>query len=225
MFYMNIDEGNLRDLLHQRKRYIKSYGDAVAAGIALGAYVMTILLSNIKDSSLTVKILAAAMAAIYLFLFIKAIYNSKYSVEALLADIMSCSNEHNFSLLLFEDSQGRFLLKKDPRWKTWLFPYVRTKENDAEAIKDYAQKNFGVSVQITKTEESDFTKHSVSANMTKTYHHIFYKLSFDEKAFPQKDKFKINGAVYKWFSFDQMKADKDLMLKNRDNVSFVESKF
>ena len=61
--------------------------------------------------------------------------------------------------------------------------------------------------------------------MTKTYHHTFYKLSFDQNQLPQKDCFKISGIKYKWFSFDEMKANKGMMLKNSDNITFVEKKF
>lgn len=223
---MNIDEGKLQDLLHQRKQYIRTSGDVVASAIALGGYIVTIILADIGKLALWAKIVVAVMGLVYIALLVRSIYSSRYSVEAFFKDITACTNEHNFSLLILKDSHGRFLLKKDSRWKTYLFPYVRSKENDEDSVRDFAKASLNLSqISIEKKEESDFTKRSVSANMTKTYHHTFYKLSFDQNQLPQKDCFKISGTKYKWFSFDEMKANKGMMLKNSDNITFVEKKF
>ena len=61
--------------------------------------------------------------------------------------------------------------------------------------------------------------------MTKTYHHTFYQLAFDETKLPKKDKFKHNGILYKWFSIDDMKIDANIRLKNNETIVFVEKEF
>lgn len=223
---MDIDEGKLQDLLHQRKRYIKTNSDVIASALALGAYVVTIILSDVNSLDLYKKIVVIAMALVYVVLFIKSIFNSRYSVEAFLKDITDCGNEHNFSLLVLKDSHGRFLLKKDPRWNTMLFPYYRSKENDSQAAVDFAGEALNlVSARVVKSMQADFTKRSVSANMTKSYHHTFYQLAFDDPEFTAKNSFKINGIKYQWFSIDEIKSKKDIMLKNHETIEFVEKNF
>ncbi|MCR4823602.1 MAG: hypothetical protein K5873_12100 [Treponema sp.] len=223
---MDIDEGKLQDLLHQRKRYIKSNADVIASALALGAYIVTIVLADISSVALYKKLLVFAMALVYLAILIKSIFNSRYSVEAFLKDITDCGSQHDFSLLVLKDSHGRYLLKKDNRWNTFLFPYYRTKENDSQAALDFAKEALNLSsVSVKKSMEGDFTKRSVSANMTKTYHHTFYQLSFDSKDFAEKKSFKVDGVKYQWYSIDEIKSKKDLMLKNHETIEFVEKNF
>lgn len=141
-------------------------------------------------------------------------------------EIISCSDNHNFSLVVLKDERGRYLLKWDNRWKTYLFPYSRTKENDKEAVFDFVRTSIGYKpLKILKTESGDFTKYSVSANMTKKYHHIFYNIAFESLSQSQKSAFKYNGVKYKWLSIDELKADKNIMAKNSETVKFVEEKF
>ena len=79
---MNIDEGNLQDLLHQRKQYIRTSGDVVASAIALGGYIVTIILADIGKLALWAKIVVAVMGLVYIALLVRSIYSSRYSVEA-----------------------------------------------------------------------------------------------------------------------------------------------
>lgn len=226
---MEIDEGRLQDLLYRRKRYIRSSRDIIEALTALVCYVVTVIFTfhSVREITLLEKIAGILMLIIYIVILCAAVYNSRYSVEAFLRDIIACGNDHVFSLLVIKDSRGRFLLKKDRRWKTYLFPYVRTREDgDADSVREFVRETMGLSsVEIREIKEADFTKRSVSANMTKSYHHTFYRLGYDAGQLPEKDRFKINGTVYRWFSIDDMKDSRDMMLKNRENVSFVESHF
>lgn len=134
---------------------------------------------------------------------------------------------HYFSLLVIKDSHGRYLLKKNNRWKTFLLPFSRTKENDdSSAILDFAKETLGVaSPSLKKFLETDITKHSVSSNMSKTYHHTFYQISFNENDLPQKQSFTLNGEKYRWYSIEEMKQDRDMMLKNKETIDFVEKNF
>lgn len=223
---MNIAEKKLQNLLNRRKKHIKSLAGLWESLVCLVGYVLSLLLSDIVHADFKVQVIVGILGIFYLIFFFASIRGTRYSVEAFFEDIVSCSDSHNFSLLVLKDSHGRFLLKKDSRWKTYLFPYSRTKENDSGAILEFLKHALGISsAKITKTKESDFTKHSVSANMTKTYHHIFYQIDFDANQLPAKNKFKVNGMVYKWFSIDDMKADKNLRLKNSETIRFVEENF
>ena len=57
--------------------------------------------------------------------------------EGKLQDILSAADIHPFSLLVIKDSLGRYLLKKNKRWNTFLLPFSCTK-----ATNDFIEKNF-----------------------------------------------------------------------------------
>lgn len=70
------------------------------------------------------------------------------------------------------------------------------------------------------------TKHSVSANLQKTYHHTFYSVCFDAKKYSKgKRAFKLNQQKYKWFTIPEMKADRNIIRRNKDNVEYIEKTF
>ena len=187
-------------------------------------YISSLTISDLSKIGLWSKIFIIAVSVIHIVLIIYAIFTSRYSIDVFYRDITSCTDDNNFSLLLIKDSDGRYLLKQDKRWKTYLFPYTRTKENDSESIKTFAKESLGIDIQVLKTAESNFTKRSISANMTKTYHHTFYLCSI-KTPLPQQDSLKIKGTKYKWFSFDKMKQNKNVWLKNYENFEFVEKNF
>ena len=223
---MTIDEGKLQDLLSRRKKHIKTSRDVLEAFIALFSYIVSILLSGVLECDLRVKIAVALLGAVYAAMFVFSIYGANYSVETLFNEIVSCSDNHHFSLVVIKNKTNCYLLKWDKRWRTYLFPYERTKENDSEAIVDFVEKSIGFTVQkIVKTIETDVTKYSVSANMTKKYHHSFYLIDVSRCANFEKKAFRINGAKYRWFSIDELKADKNIMDKNSETVKFVEKNF
>ena len=224
---MNIDDGKLLDLLHNRKKHIKTRKDVIESALALASYIVSVLLSGILTADIRIKIAVGLLGLVYLALFFASLHGTRYSVEELFADILSCSDNHSFSLAVIKDSRGRFLLKWDKRWKTHLFPFTRTKEtNNDAAIIEFVRTAVGIEPKgIFQQKETDVTKHSVSANMTKTYHHTFYLIDFDEAAVPKKDKFKHNGTFYRWYSIDDMKADKNMRLKNGETIAFVEKEF
>lgn len=133
----------------------------------------------------------------------------------------SCNNSHRFTLAVIKD-KNHYLLKYDKRWRSWLFPY--TKADTDEAFFDFLRHEVGIEpVEITKRTETDVTKESVSAGMTKTYHHTFCQVSFTGRT--DKKKYVFDGTKYKWFTFDQMKQNKRIMDTNSETVDYVESLF
>lgn len=224
---MNINEGKLQDILSRRKSHIKSHATIVEASFAFLSYIVSILLSGVLSADTKMKVAVGIITIAYIVVFYLSIRGSKYSVQELYNDIVSAADIHAFSLLVIKDSHGRFLLKKNNRWKTFLLPFSHTKENeDSASILNFTKETIGVPApSIQKQLETDITKHSVSSNMSKTYHHTFYQISFDEKALPQKKTFRVNGEKYRWYSIEDMKADHDMMLKNKETIDFIEKNF
>lgn len=224
---MNIEEGKLQDILFRRKIHIKSYGTIIEAALAFLSYIASILLSGVLSADSKMKIAVAIITLAYSLVFFLSIRGSRYSVQELYNDILSAADIHSFSLLVIKDSHGRYLLKKNKRWNTFLLPFSRTKENDdSSAILDFTKESLSLaSPSVKKVLETDITKHSVSSNISKTYHHTFYQISFAENDLPPKQAFSLNGEKYRWYTIEEMKQDKDMMLKNKETIDFVEKNF
>ena len=228
-----IREEKLLDLLFRRKKHIKThfpFFEAISLGLS---FAVTILLSDFSNASLGVKIVVIVACVVYSVACIFSFYGSNYSLDAFNKDICSLSEKtHDFSLLLLRDTSGMFpanyILRYDSRWKCWLFPYIRTnKENDRQSVTDYVQAVFKVKdVDIKKISEQDFTKHSVSANLQKTYHHTFYLIEFNAlETSIRKKVFKLNGDKYRWFTISQMKDNNRIIERNSENIDYVEKTF
>lgn len=223
---MNIDEAKLLDLLSKRTKYFKSHFDIITSFLALFSYLVTMIFTclSIEKIPTYAKVLGIILLFFYLALFTWTVCYSRYSVEAFYADITKCSDDHSFTLIILKDTKNRFLLKYDKRWKTYLFPYLRTTAENEKSVLNFVIKNIGFSPKrIIKELEKDETKHSVSNNMTKTYHHTFCEV--ETEPFGIKDVFKFNNSKFKWFSFDDMKCNKKIIARNADTVKFVEENF
>ena len=221
---MEINESKLRSLLSRRAKFIRTNKDIAESLLALAAYAVSVLLSGIKNADFSVKIIVAVLGFIYLVIFCFSIFRSRYSVETLFREIVSCSDSHNFSLVLLKNADGRFLLKYDKRWKTFLFPYTRTSKDDEKNVFEFVKVFTGITpLSVLKKVETDVTKYSVSAQIDKSYHHTFYHLDF--KTEQTKEKFKFNGVTYKWFSIDEMKQNRSILEKNNETIRFVEENF
>ena len=232
-FMLKIKEENLKDLLFRRKKHIKTHFPVFETISCILSFVVTILLSDFENASFGVKVLVVLACIAYVVACIISFYGSNYSVDAFYKDICSVAEkEHNFSLLLLRDTSETFpvsyLLRKDTRWKCWLFPYIRTNaENDKQSVIDYVKSVFKIkNVDIKKITEQDFTKYSVSANLQKTYHHTFYLIEFNALLSPAcKKKFSAGGNKYKWFTISQMKENKHIIERNDENVRYIEKNF
>lgn len=228
---LNIEEWKLKDLIFRRKKHIKSFSSLIENILCVIGFITSILLSNIMTAPLYVKIGIGIIGAIYLITFSFNLYGSNYSAEAFFNDICSVAeNKHNFSLILLKDNSGTFpeqyILRYDKRWKCWLFPYFRTSENDKKSVENHLF-NIGIKdFNIEKIKEQDFTKYSVSANLSKTYHHTFYLVSFDaSKTFANNRAFKIIREKYRWYSTKEMKENKKMYKRNSENIIYVEKNF
>ena len=134
---------------------------------------------------------------------------------------METNKPHRFTLAVIKN-ENSFLLKYDERWRAWLFPY--TKADNQESFFDFLRYEVGIEPQeVTKQTETDVTKESVSAGMTKTYHHTFCQVSFTGNT--DKKQYSFAGTKYRWFTIDQMKQDRRIKETNSETVSYVEENF
>lgn len=223
---MEIKEKDLLYLLESRKHHIKTRDFLVQNIICLLSFIITVFASNVLELPFSSKVVISVCGLFYLVLFVFSVYGANYSPEALFNDIASSSETHAFSLVIIKNEKGEYLLKKDSRWKTYLFPFKRTKENDVEDLKDFLSQSFGVKeFSLISEKQVEITKKSVSAQMAKTYHHVFYHVKIDSELLPKHGKFRVNKEVYRWLSIDEMKANKDMIFKNRETIDFVEKNF
>lgn len=230
---LKIKEDKLKDLLFRRKKHIKTNYSLIEVLLCFISFLISLFLSDIFNAPLKIKIGVGIAFIVYLILFSFSLYGSNYSVEAFYKDICSVAEkEHNFSLLLLRDTSGTFpvsyILRYEPRWKCWLFPFIRTNiENDKQSVIDYIKSVFKIeNVDIKKITEQDFTKYSASANLQKTYHHTFYLIEFNAlQSIAFKKKFSESGDKYQWFTISQMKENKRIIERNYENIKYVEETF
>lgn len=229
---LNIEEDKLNDLLNQRSHHIKTYASVIETTACLVAFIISLLLSDFFSFSTPRQVALIILIVVYLAFCICNYYGSNYSVENFYKDICSVAEkDHNFSLLIFKDTSKTFpyshILVYEKRWRCWLFPFVRTKEQDDEkSVKEYLSEVFGLTnFKISKVTEQDVTKHSVSANASKTYHHTFYLIELDASKYLSKEVFSKNKNKYKWFTIQEMKENKAIMERNFETVGYVEKEF
>ena len=231
---ITLKESNLRDLLNRRKKFIKTHTGFIEAAISFIVFAVSLILSDIIHAELFTKITVGILTILYIALTIYAFKDSHYSVEKFYDDIVSTSEskEHNFSLIIIKDKKnkyGKYLLEYNKRWKCYLFPFLRTmQDKDIDSVKDFLQYDLKLNnYDIGTTKEADFTKVSVSANLTKTYHHTFYPIEIDtlQTVLNTDKRIIINGKKFKWFSIEEMKADENIYGKNKENIIYIEENF
>jgi len=222
---MELNEGKLQNLLYEKKRHIKSKDMVISMFLSLISYVSALLVSDISNLSRIKLILIILISLSYFVILLISVKGFNYSAEQLYKDICSTSKVHDFSLFVIKNSHAQYLLKKDSRWKTYLFPYKRTSaDNDSDDAVLFLKEAMNIpSAVVISKKETDVTKRSVSQNISKTYHHTFYQISSEN--IPVSKSFKINGCAYKWYSIDDMKNDRKIMLNNSETVEFIEKNF
>lgn len=132
---------------------------------------------------------------------------------------------HEFSLLAVKNSSGQFLQKYDNRWKSWLFPYVRSTEENKKNVDEYISKLLGMQLKAEYVTCAKHCKYSVSDDVYKIYNHKLYEVLFG--SVPEamnNDSFELNGDTYKWMSIQDMEYDTRIMEVNEEIVAFVKSK-
>lgn len=221
---IQIQENTLQELLENRKKHFKSQSTFIEATLSLISFICSLFIANISTCGIMQKIFISILILLYIVLFFFIIWGCRYSTDAFYNDIVSASKDiHAFSLIVIKNG-NLYLLKYNKRWKCYLFPFLQTKENDDKSSAiEYIKNDLNIkNCNIEKIVSKNFTKHSVSANMTKTYQHTFYFLKNNQY---EKQTFKLHGNKYKWFTIEQMKENKNIREKNNDNIDFVSKTF
>lgn len=129
---------------------------------------------------------------------------------------------HDFSLLAIKNSKGAYLQIYDERWKSWLFPYVRSADNNKENVDVFVNNLLKTEVRTEYVTNSKHCKYSVSDNAYKIYNHKLYKALFDKNDDNMNDEsFEIDGNRFRWMSFAEMEKNERIMEVNEEIVAFV----
>ena len=142
-----------------------------------------------------------------------------------LAKEVLTNTSHEFSLLAIVDSDGRYLQMFDERWQSWLFPYVRSTNNNKADMDNYASKLLGEAKVTEYVACTRHCKYSVSDAVYKIYNHKLYKLLLD--SIPEKmmgQIFELDGKKYTWMSIQEMEKDERIMEVNEEVIAFVKIK-
>lgn len=132
---------------------------------------------------------------------------------------------HEFTLLAILNSNGQYLQIFDDRWKSWMFPYIRSTNNNKADVDSYASKLLGEEITTKYVASTKHCKYSVSDDVYKIYNHKLYKLIL--KSLPENmssQSFKLDGNTYRWMSIREMENDDRIMEINDEVVAFVKTK-
>lgn len=127
---------------------------------------------------------------------------------------------HEFSIIAIKNSKDQYLQKYDTGWNCWLFPYVRSSENNKSNVDKFVSGLFNRELVTRYVAHTKHCKYSVSDNVYKIYNHKLYEVTFstaDEKILPVSDD------KYCWMTFEDMLSDKATAEYNDDVIAFVKA--
>jgi mRNA-degrading endonuclease toxin of MazEF toxin-antitoxin module len=144
-----------------------------------------------------------------------------HKIEQLFAEYV-VGKTHEFTLLAIKSNTDDFLLKYDDRWKCWLFPYVRSSDNQNKVNADqFASKILGTTSTASYIAETIHCKYSESDEVYKIYHHKLYEIADVDKNMVCEMQ---GDAKYRWMSIAEMENDEHIMSVNDDVIAFVKLK-
>lgn len=133
---------------------------------------------------------------------------------------------HEFSLIAVKNPMGKYLQKYDYRWNCWLFPYIKTAENNKENVDEYISELFHLSIDTSYIAQAKHCKYSESDNVYKIYNHKRYGVLLTHT--PEimlQDEFYMEDVKYRWMSIKELEQDENVMKKNADVIAFIKSKY
>lgn len=146
-------------------------------------------------------------------------------VMQLTAEFLS-NKFHEFSLVAVKNPTGKYLQKYDSRWNCWLFPYIKTTENNKENVDKYIRGLLQLPIDTCYIAQTRHCKYSESDNVYKIYNHKLYGVLL--KRIPEmmlQDEFYMEDVKYRWMSITELEQDENVMKKNEDVIAFVKSKY
>ena len=127
---------------------------------------------------------------------------------------------------------AQYLLQYNPRWKGWLFPYIKIGGEDVttNTYEEGLPYMLEVLLEIPVDDischyitERNLEKYSIPHAETREYIHRLFQIEIRECPDPlSQDEFKLNHRRYRWMSFEDMKTDKDIWEMNGDVITWVE---
>lgn len=129
---------------------------------------------------------------------------------------------HEFSLIAVKNSTGEYLQKYDERWKCWLFPYIRSTDDNKANVDEYVSELLQTEISAEYITNAKHCKYSESDEVYKIYNHKLYKVLLDLVPINMREEmFCIAESKYRWMSIAEMERDETLMKINEDIVAFV----
>lgn len=132
--------------------------------------------------------------------------------------------QHEFSLLAIRNLKNKFLQVYDERWGCWLFPYLRSTEDNKVNVDKRATELLNTDVNTTYVSVTKHCKYSASDEVYKIYNHKLYSVVISDSEKANADEFEMDGQKYKWMSFAEMESDTKTMEKNEEVIAFVKTK-
>lgn len=242
---IEIREEKLRELLESRKKYIGGTDFPIDGLFADIAFLLSILVTDYKPvlsiPAKEVKLFFWLAFVVYTSILVVKSYSAirdKYTIDNLIDDISNSSERpHRFSLIVirntFDERTNKYLLLYDARWKSYLFPYTKSGDDEAESrrrIKSFIQSHLGIpttAISVTKAFTAEHDKKSVSDNVMKHYIHDFYDVDISKyvQLHPdsqlEKREFNIDGYRFRWYTAAEMNGSRKIMRCNKETVDDI----
>ncbi len=126
---------------------------------------------------------------------------------------------HEFSLLAVRKSTGEFLQVFDSRWQCWLFPYIKSTDENKANVDTFASNLLNKETSTEYVTSAKHCKYSVSDQVYKIYNHKLYKVLVDDSyVIPENSEQQL-----RWMSINELETNSDIMEKNDDVIAFVKT--
>ena len=127
---------------------------------------------------------------------------------------------------------AQYLLQYEPRWKGWLFPYIKLGGEDVttntyeEGLPFMLEVLLGIQandISCHYIAERNLEKYSIPHAEMREYIHRLFRIEIRNGSdLLLQDEFELNHRSYKWMSFEEMKADEAIWAMNGDVISWAE---
>ena len=110
---------------------------------------------------------------------------------------------------------GKYLQKYDYRWNCWLFPYIKTAENNKKKMwMRYISELFHLSIDTSYIAQGNIVNIRKLDNVYKIYNHKTIRILLTHT--PEimlQDEFYMEDVKYRWMSIKELEQDENVMKK------------
>lgn len=235
---LEIDENSLHDMLQSKKDYIGGSWISGIVNVAGGmSFVVTIYSAKVPVVCFNVflYILACFLIILGIAQLLKKVGKKSYNYEKLYDDIKNLSvSDRKYSLVAIlndfkGDSANKVLLKYyGDRWKTYMFlSYPTAPENDENNVISRVAASLKIERRYLKvkylTEIPYQPKYSPDRDSIRMYYNKYYQVFISNFSDQLKQSlFYLDGTKYKWMTSEEMWADKQIKVNNKDVLRVFE---